>query len=342
MEWDLLRPPLFSKNARRFDCARPPPRPPQPQRLTRPLQSGWDRAASNTSSGGAAVKPSPSGTRGGPTGLERIAPIERSARQRFWADPRRRAADPEEHTRRARVATVWEQRHGEQRGRPGALPLPTTPERLHFAGWPAGVEIERQRWTMAFDSTGEWLEKRVALAPALAEGFRRPWKPNGKPPRIRLELHPQRGRGAPSLPYRKRQAACAARTRPVPPRNQSGSPRPGLRPWGARPNTGRNCWTSGPLRLVAGGYQLITKPDHHAELQQLLADLPKPTSLSRAALETAADIALQQPVTAAEVQARAGCPEQRYLRPLLKRKLIPPDRAPHPLRYRTTTSCDSD
>jgi segregation and condensation protein B len=94
------------------------------------------------------------------------------------------------------------------------------------------------------------------------------------------------------------------------------------------------------LRLVAGGYQLITKPEHHAELQQLFADLPEPTPLSRAAIETAAAIALQQPVTAAEIQAVRGIRNSDTIRTLLKRKLIAPaGRAPtrgHPLRYRTT------
>jgi segregation and condensation protein B len=94
------------------------------------------------------------------------------------------------------------------------------------------------------------------------------------------------------------------------------------------------------LRLVAGGYQLITKPEHHAELEALFADLPEPTPLSRAALETAAAIALQQPVTAADVQATRGVHNSDTIRTLLKRKLIAPaGRAPtrgHPLRYRTT------
>jgi segregation and condensation protein B len=94
------------------------------------------------------------------------------------------------------------------------------------------------------------------------------------------------------------------------------------------------------LRLVAGGYQLITKPEHHAELEALFADLPEPTPLSRAALETAAAIALQQPVTAAEVQATRGVQNSDTIRTLLKRKLIAPaGRAPtrgHPVRYRTT------
>jgi hypothetical protein len=33
------------------------------------------------------------------------------------------------------------------------------------------------------------------------------------------------------------------------------------------------------LRLVAGGYQLITKPEHHVELETLFADLLEPAPL---------------------------------------------------------------
>lgn len=90
------------------------------------------------------------------------------------------------------------------------------------------------------------------------------------------------------------------------------------------------------LRLATDGYHLITKPEHHAELQQLFTDLPEPTPLSRAAIETAAAIALQQPVTAAEVQAVRGIRNSDTIRTLLKRKLIAPaGRAPtrsHPHR----------
>jgi segregation and condensation protein B len=94
------------------------------------------------------------------------------------------------------------------------------------------------------------------------------------------------------------------------------------------------------LRVVAGCYQLATKPEHHTELQELFASLPEPAPLSRAAIETAAAIALKQPVTAAEVQAVRGIRNSDTIRTLLKRKLIAPaGRAPtrgHPLRYRTT------
>jgi hypothetical protein len=80
--------------------------------------------------------------------------------------------------------------------------------------------------------------------------------------------------------------------------------------------------------------------EHHAELEALFADLPERTPLSRAALETAAAIALQQPATAAEVQTTRGVQNSDTIRTLLKRKLIAPaGRAGtrgHPLRYRTT------
>jgi hypothetical protein len=97
--------------------------------------------------------------------------IERSALQRFLAEPRRHAAYQEEHTRSARVATVFEQLRGEQRARQVAIPLPAAPEHLTFAGLPAGVELERRRLTIAFETPGELLEKLVALAQAMAGDF---------------------------------------------------------------------------------------------------------------------------------------------------------------------------
>ncbi len=94
------------------------------------------------------------------------------------------------------------------------------------------------------------------------------------------------------------------------------------------------------IRSVAGGYQLVTKPEHHDDLRELLEDLPPPTPLSQAALETVAIIAFEQPVTAAEVQRIRGVRNNDPLRTLLKRKLITvAGRSPlrgHPLRYRTT------
>jgi hypothetical protein len=97
--------------------------------------------------------------------------IERSALQRFLADPRRHAAFQEEHTRSARVAGVFEQLRGEQRARQVAIPLPDAPERLTFAGLPVGVDLERQRLTIAFETPAELLEKLVALAQAMLGDF---------------------------------------------------------------------------------------------------------------------------------------------------------------------------
>ena len=97
--------------------------------------------------------------------------IERSALQRFLADPGRLDAYQEEQTRSARVATVFDQLRGEQRARQVAIPLPAAPERLTFAGLPAGVELERRRLTITFETPGELLEKLVALAQAMAGDF---------------------------------------------------------------------------------------------------------------------------------------------------------------------------
>jgi segregation and condensation protein B len=45
------------------------------------------------------------------------------------------------------------------------------------------------------------------------------------------------------------------------------------------------------LRSPAGGYQLITKPEHNQQLRELVENLPPPVPLSKAAVETAAIIA---------------------------------------------------
>lgn len=94
------------------------------------------------------------------------------------------------------------------------------------------------------------------------------------------------------------------------------------------------------LRTVAGGYQLITKPEHNQELRALVENLPPPVPLSRAAVETAAIIAYKQPITAAELEAIRGVRNRETLRTLLKRKIIAPaGRARtrgHPVQYKTT------
>jgi segregation and condensation protein B len=94
------------------------------------------------------------------------------------------------------------------------------------------------------------------------------------------------------------------------------------------------------LRSLAGGYQLITKPEHNQELRALVENLPPPALLSKAAVEAAAIIAYKQPITAAQLQAIRGVRNRETLRTLLKRKIIAPaGRARtrgHPVQYKTT------
>jgi segregation and condensation protein B len=94
------------------------------------------------------------------------------------------------------------------------------------------------------------------------------------------------------------------------------------------------------LRTLAGGYQIVTKPEHHEGLKLLLSNLRPPLPLSKQAVETAAVIALLQPVTAREIQAARRVRNNDAIRTLLRRKLIAPaGRAPSrgkPLQYRTT------
>jgi segregation and condensation protein B len=94
------------------------------------------------------------------------------------------------------------------------------------------------------------------------------------------------------------------------------------------------------LRSLAGGYQLITKPEHHQELRELVENLPPSAPLSKAAVETAAIIAYKQPITAAALQAIRGVRNSEALRTLLKRKIIAPaGRAKtrgRPVQYKTT------
>jgi len=71
---------------------------------------------------------------------------------------------------------------------------------------------------------------------------------------------------------------------------------------------------------IAGGVQLSTKPEHAEIVGQLMAGAP--TKLSRAALETVAIVAYQQPVTQPEIEAVRGVSTGGVLKTLLERRLI--------------------
>ncbi|MEE8398854.1 MAG: SMC-Scp complex subunit ScpB, partial [Desulfobacterales bacterium] len=74
------------------------------------------------------------------------------------------------------------------------------------------------------------------------------------------------------------------------------------------------------LNEVAGGYQLRTRAEYTEWIKRLLQ--PKPTRMSRAALETLAIIAYKQPVIRSDVEHIRGVDSGGVLRMLMDRKLI--------------------
>jgi hypothetical protein len=97
--------------------------------------------------------------------------IERSALRRFLADPQRKNAYAQEQTRSTHLARALGQARREQHARRLVIPTSADPARLDFAGLPAGVELERRRLTITFDTPGELLEKLAALAQALLNDY---------------------------------------------------------------------------------------------------------------------------------------------------------------------------
>jgi segregation and condensation protein B len=94
------------------------------------------------------------------------------------------------------------------------------------------------------------------------------------------------------------------------------------------------------VRLVRGGYQMRTKPEHHEDLKELLRELRPRAPLSTPALQTLAIIAHKQPISAPDIQAIRRVEGAGVLQTLLKRKLIAPagrkEDGGHALLYQTT------
>jgi len=92
------------------------------------------------------------------------------------------------------------------------------------------------------------------------------------------------------------------------------------------------------LVMVAGGYQLRTKP----ELKPIMAKLfeKKPPRLTQAMLETLAIVAYKQPVTRPEIDRIRGVDSSGALKTLLERELIEmrgrSDSVGNPVLYATT------
>lgn len=72
---------------------------------------------------------------------------------------------------------------------------------------------------------------------------------------------------------------------------------------------------------VAGGFQLVTKPDYGPWIKRLEKSKPAP-KLSRSALESLAIIAYKQPIVRAEIEQIRGVETSGVVRTLLERKLI--------------------
>lgn len=92
------------------------------------------------------------------------------------------------------------------------------------------------------------------------------------------------------------------------------------------------------IRKVAGGYQMCTRPEYAAYIEELLK--PELPSLSRAALETLAIIAYRQPITKAEIERLRGVKVDGVLANLLSRGLVKEvgrkDTPGRPILYGTT------
>ena len=76
------------------------------------------------------------------------------------------------------------------------------------------------------------------------------------------------------------------------------------------------------IRVVAGGYKMYTKPQHHEVVRRFIRSLRPPLRLSMPALETLAVIAYKQPATAPEIQEIRGVNTAGVLKTLLEKKLI--------------------
>ncbi len=76
------------------------------------------------------------------------------------------------------------------------------------------------------------------------------------------------------------------------------------------------------VRVVAGGYKMFTKAEHHEAVRGFVKTLRPKFRLSLPSLETLSVVAYKQPVTIPEVQAVRGVNVSGVIHTLLNRKLI--------------------
>ena len=76
------------------------------------------------------------------------------------------------------------------------------------------------------------------------------------------------------------------------------------------------------IRMIAGGYKMSTKAEHHESVRGFVKTLRPKLKLSLPALETLAVIAYKQPITVPEIQAIRGVNVTGVIHTVLNRKLI--------------------
>ncbi len=76
------------------------------------------------------------------------------------------------------------------------------------------------------------------------------------------------------------------------------------------------------IRMVANGYKMSTKAEHHEAVRSFVGTLQPKLKLSLPALETLSVIAYKQPATIPEIQAIRGVNVTGVIHTLLSRKLI--------------------
>ena len=103
------------------------------------------------------------------------------------------------------------------------------------------------------------------------------------------------------------------------------------------------CRTAGrgiEIRMVAKGYKMSTKPEHHDAVRKFVKTLQPKLTLSLPALETLSVIAYKQPATLPEIQAVRGVNSNAVIHTLLNRKLVATAGRKHvmgrPMQYKTT------
>ena len=76
------------------------------------------------------------------------------------------------------------------------------------------------------------------------------------------------------------------------------------------------------IRVVAGGYKMSTKAEHHDAVRKFVKSIRPKLRLSLPALETLAVIAYKQPVTLPEIQEIRGVNASAVIHTLLNHKLV--------------------